>query len=285
MAATISAYALTSLADLKLFGGITTSSNDDALLRMINAASIEIENKLGYKIASRTHREWHNGRLGERRIVIKNPPITQVNRVSYGTKRAFSAIFASGANIRATLQVTGSAVITRSTAADGTVTETTSTFAISASVSALVAVLDALTGWTVATLSDAPSADLHPTAGMDALDTTVYATRPDQDTEIKWIDEDAGIIGLREDADDGWEPPDRGGVAFTMGFQNLLVEYVGGFANADTGDATSYLSQLCREFVMEAYTGQNKNDEVATGWTEERMERLRHWMDIPLGGR
>jgi hypothetical protein len=66
-------YALTTLANVKSHLNITVATQDAKLERMINAASLKIEQFLDRKILKRSYTEYQDGRLNDR-IVLRHWP-------------------------------------------------------------------------------------------------------------------------------------------------------------------------------------------------------------------
>jgi hypothetical protein len=143
----VNTYALTSLAQVKLYLDITDEASDPLLEKLIDRATDIIERWAGRKFMSRTYdRERYSGIEG-RVLVLDQYPITRVGRVSIGRVNAFSVTNTTATNF-ATVEVTSSKVRLN---ADGTVTDLT--ISSSATITALIAAINAVAGWT-ATLLD-----------------------------------------------------------------------------------------------------------------------------------
>jgi len=143
--------------------------------------------------------------------------ITQVDMVGLDAERAISAVY-SGAG-RGTIEVTEDQLVVQ-TIKSGVATETAATL-IGATVPDVVAVVDAVPGWTVTTLSDVPAENLvrmppqRVTAGTD-----VGAWLP-ADGDYR-LDRQAGVI-YTDEARASW-----GGTYRTGG--QAFVRYRAGFA-------------------------------------------------------
>lgn len=293
MANTISSTALTTLADTKAFlPPLPGTVDDDLIIGLINAASNRIEILTGRKFAAADYRERVSG-SASRRLTLKNRPLIQVHRVAWGNDNALSVTY-SGSGIRGTVDVTASSLIMRSTGTDGTLTSAEQAFSDYASTDALVTQIKTVADWDATLIDNVPSADLNPTVGLKAKGVTAYLTWPDQDQVVHWANFDAGIVALANRKFSTW--PTRSS-AYPGGFQNLLVNYRGGYENVTAADDTADLRQLCWEFVGEALQRRGLNTNVASEslgdhaksmisgvqLTEDRLARLRHWSDIPIG--
>ncbi len=234
---TLDARALTTLESVKRFMHKTDSADDDFLTELINQISDKIERMAGRRFASQTYHEWHDG-TGQP-IKVRNWPIITCQRVAFGDANAFSLAY-TGSAIRATVDLfrdddgaTGG-VRLHSTAANGTVTTTTETFADNASASALVTALNGVSDWTVTLLEDTPSLDLNTDCGGNAKDTTVNVTFPDTDNATARIDSKRGLIT---------------GVTTGDWPQSVLVHYTGGYATIPND-----VNLLANEMVNAAFT-------------------------------
>lgn len=298
----LSVYALTSLADCKTYMRITSADDDALITELINAATRYIEVLTSRRLAAREHKQWVDGR-NSRRLVLDNYPILEVNRVAYGRASAIDATY-TGTGIRASIQVTSAAVITRSWSTTGVLTSTSSTFATNASTSALVTALDAISGWDGTLRTNVPADDLCPLAGQPALNVTVGLYYPPLDQNVNIIDAAAGILEL--DRSPGWSQAWEGrslpvgyGSFYPRGFLEVLVEYRAGFESISSAVETSDLAQVCREIVAEAWQRRGLNTNVASeslgdysyslvrqmDLAADRAARLRPWTTPPVGRR
>ncbi|HYF35313.1 MAG TPA: phage head-tail connector protein [Prosthecobacter sp.] len=225
---------------LKRFMRITTSTDDTLLEELIDSTSALIQTVTGRVFNDFDYRERKNGEI-QRRMLLKHWPVNTVNRISYGAGNAFHLSF-TGSAIRANASfykvdssdtTGGLRLVTVNSS--GTRTATDLPFATYASVTSLVAQINATTGWTATEDNNVPTLDLNQVALGDCLNSTVYATYPDIDDYDFTVDSQRGIIEfnrLREFIPDRWGNeryesqlryrPSR--------LQNLLIEYNAGYA-------------------------------------------------------
>jgi hypothetical protein len=86
---------LTVLANVKAWLGITATTDDATLTRLISAASTLVQNYLNRTIAATEYEETHNGN-GRQILMLSNAPIVSVQSLMIGT--AAIAAFASSGN-------------------------------------------------------------------------------------------------------------------------------------------------------------------------------------------
>jgi hypothetical protein len=224
---------LTTLASLKRLPGIPASGHDDLLTELINAVSDRIKRICGRDLVATDYREWIDGDR-EQSVTIKNWPIIRVDRIAYGRDNGIELQY-TGSDIRAMVVVYESGVRLQSIAADGTTSTTSLTFATYPTMSTMATAINAVSDWSASVKTDAPSADMHPLAGMDAKTRAVYLTFPDVDDYPADVNYDAGIIEFRkmlDRYDDTWESPQpriEPTPRVPRGFRNLLVQYRGGY--------------------------------------------------------
>lgn len=143
----VNTYALTSLAQAKCYLDITDETHDPVLEKLIDRASDIIERWASRKFVSRTYdRQVYSGIAGQR-LLLDQYPVTRIGRVSIGRVNAFSVTNTAALNF-ATLEITSTKVRLN---ADGVVTD--KTIASSATINALIAVINTVAGWS-ATLLD-----------------------------------------------------------------------------------------------------------------------------------
>ena len=106
-------------------------------------------------------------------IMLQQPNVTDVTFVGVSVSDAFTAKY-TGANPRATVEVTDAAVVLRSRAG-GTTTTSTLTFASNGSTSDLSTAIAAVSGWSSSLNETMPSAYLMRQGVRDAKNTTVQA--------------------------------------------------------------------------------------------------------------
>lgn len=196
-------------------------SIDDAVLAvLISAASAAVEKHCQRTFVLTSYRERYDGD-GSGRLWLKNFPIAAVTRVSAGRASALAIQQTdTTTNQRATVRVIPTGLVFARVAGGTTVTDSTVTFASSATIAALAAAVNALgAGWSASAHGDFgawPSTDIFdPQGPFDCRGAYAYLEAFESDlTVFELLDAQAGLI-----AGD-----------FSRGVQNLLVEYQAGFA-------------------------------------------------------
>ena len=130
----------------KLIANITGTAEDALLAILVDDIWAKMENQLGREVLSNSIDELVD--IGEDGIgVLLNPDVSGIGFVGTSFESAFELSY-SGTGLTATVEVTDVSVILRTIDSAGVTTTTTATFASNASVTAMVATLDAVTGWT-----------------------------------------------------------------------------------------------------------------------------------------
>lgn len=256
----VDTYALTSLANVKTYLGITASTDDTLLEDLIDAMSMKIEAYLGFNVLSREYREWRDGRDMES-IVLRHFPVTAVKRVGYGSQSAFSIHATTSDDIRATVEVQDDRFIFSRFDSAGTETATSRVFSSSVTTSAMVTYINTITGWSATLVENMLCLDLHRMAGIDALDQTAYATFPSYSARDIHVDEARGILGIR-DTDPFWTN-EWYNAGFPPGRQNVLVQYTAGY-----GTIPYYIEQVCIKLVQMAYGSRGQRDTTVQSESE-----------------
>jgi hypothetical protein len=291
---TLSAYALTTLVGVKRHMNISATTYDTKLTELINFVSAQIETITGRKFKARDYRLWFNG-MDQKRLVLRNPPVQTINRLSYGAANALTLSY-TGSAIRANASVyndpeayEAGGVKLVSVSSAGTRTTNSLTFASYPSVSTLVAAIDAVTDWTATTVVDFPSYDLKPTGAQDALNKTVYLNYPDIDENGYTVDYRRALVEFSRSADWPWEQGCR--MTFPDRHQDILCEYRAGYETIP-GD----VELVCREMVKEVYSQSTGDTSVKSStlgpfsveWRDDQTtyvkNRLAHYVDYFVGG-
>jgi hypothetical protein len=255
--ATLSQYALCSLAEAKRYRHITTTANDQLITELINAMTDRIENLAGRHFKARNFVTWYNGTSTDS-LPLREYPVLSVKRVAYGAQTAFTVKY-SGAAIQATVQVDSDSLTLRSVNTSGVETSNDLTFATYPSVSLLVSAINAVSGWTATLNTDWPSDELHVLPGINADETAVEITYPDAGARYR-LDAQLGTIttlnnpqffygdSYRYNALQGniTEYPPPG--SMEHGRQSILIKYRAGYETIPDD-----LNLLCRELVAEAF--------------------------------
>jgi|GEM_PF-1768578 len=231
----ISAYALTTLAAAKTHIGISGSTYDTLLTRLINGVSEQIEHITGMAFKARDWRERFDGQW-QRRLVLRHRPVQQVTKAVYGNNIALSVIY-SGSAIDATATVyddpespKGGGLRLTSMSAAGTETANNLSFVTYPTVSTLATAVNLISGWTATVTRDVRSIELHPTGGEDAKSRAVTLYYPDQRMSILRTNYNVGTVEFFDRAPGWWYPISNDGKrVFPPAFQGVTVIYRAGY--------------------------------------------------------
>lgn len=218
-----------------------------------------IERAFARKFVSRTYdRQIYSG-LSSNRLILDQYPVTRIGRVSVGRTNAFSVTNTAATNF-ATLEITSTKVRLN---ADGTVTD--KTIASSATINALIAVINTVTGWSASLLDTSVGtraafytsldgttkvSELLPlTAAYCKSPNVAYAEVPDNDIT------DAVLQGgSDEDRNPGilYSPSGWG-----YGTDSIFCDYVAGYTTTPAA-----LEDLCLALVKAKYDAGKKDASV-----------------------
>jgi len=208
------------------------STASESTLRMLfDKLYARITVHLGRDLLSTDYSEVYQVPTGGE-LVLRQPDVTAVMRVCLELDDSLTAEY-SGSDTHATVEVTDTAVVTRSRVGT-TTTTTTSTFAANVKISDMVTTIDALGGWSASTVNDGPSAYLHRQGVIDADGKPVtLQTWADWDDDYR-VDYGAGTITAAGVV--GWSAWSHLG--------QMLVEYTAG-ASALPDDIQLLLLEMC----------------------------------------
>lgn len=240
--------ALTTTAAVKEYLRISGSDDDTLIGNLVTRAQKAIETYTGRLFDSATYREWHNGSRDEW-ILLKNWPVTSVGRVAYGSATGLSVTGSTATDLRATVEVQDAGLYLLRVDSAGDEQATTLAFSTYKTTGTLATQVSATTGWTGTVGTDWPTLDLHRMAGQNALGVNVDLTYPSESGLEVRVDEDAGILQIVGAGRNGWPTWDEdGGGHFPRGFQNLLVQYTGGYSTIPED-----LAQIAIDVVADLY--------------------------------
>jgi hypothetical protein len=210
---------LTTLARVKLYGNITSSTYDSTLTNNLGAASRFVERYTQRWWLSEARTEYYNGR-GTNYIQLYGMPVTLVSRIATCPDVVLEIRNTSTSNSRAVVSTTATALILKHTASAAETT-TTLAFATYTTITTLAAAVNAIgSGW-VASVQDTygiyASADIKPIQGaLDALQDAA---------EIEMYVEEIGRY--RTNTETGMVSCNR---RIPSDHQNVEVRYTSGYA-------------------------------------------------------
>jgi hypothetical protein len=209
----VDTYALTSLANLKSYLGITSSSDDTILEKSIDRASDIAERYMGRKILSRAYVEWRDT-YGQERIRLYQYPASIIRFVGIGYNAAITVGATNPLDPAVSVTVSDSAVILYRQVAAGTDTTTTLTFATYPTTALMATAINATTGFSGSVVLDLPSRYIRRMSGRTLRNATVNLEAPDQAMEDYLADLDSGVVYGRQ----------------LTGYRSVLIDYTAGYA-------------------------------------------------------
>tara|TARA_R100001510_G_scaffold57782_1_gene67730 strand:+ start:2352 stop:3212 length:861 start_codon:yes stop_codon:yes gene_type:complete len=244
--------ALTTVADVKTYMGVTTSTDDTLIETLINNVSDQIERWCDKKLAATSLEEFIDARA-TRTLAVANSPIVSVDLVAFGARDAISVGSSDTTDLQATVGVDGSQARLHRVASDGTATTTNLSLATYKTTATLATAIDGTTGFTATVAHNAPSNTLHRMGGRDVLTTTAFLSVPDDAESDYRVDYERGFVHLRADAfPRSSEMPNFH--RFPNQFQGVLVRYVGGYSTIPNA-----LVQAAFELVSDAFRGRDRD--------------------------
>lgn len=251
----LASNALTTVAAVKTYMGITASTDDDLLEILVNNVSDQIERYCDREFAQKTFTEYIDGH-GDRTIAVANPPVISVDLVAFGSRDSISVQSSEATDLLATVGIEDDQARLFRVASNGTTVTTTLTFADYPTTALLAAQIEATTGFSAQGVFNAPSFALHRLGGRDVIETTAYLTTPDDAESDYRIDYDRGLVHLRADAFPRSHEARRVN-RFPTQFQSVFVRYSGGYATIPNA-----LVQAAFELVSDAFRGRDRDRNI-----------------------
>jgi len=271
--------ALTTVANLKTYMGITSSTDDTLIETLVNNVSDQIERWCDRTFVAQTFKEYIHSH-GTRTLAVDNPPIISLDVVAFGTQDAIKVSSDVTTDLMATIAVEETQVRLYRVASDGTATATLKTFADNATTTAMTSAIDGTTGYSATKATDAPSFMLHRMGGRDVITTTATLTYPsDAESEYR-IDYERGLIHMRTDAFPSKVLGDRRTNHFPDQFGSVFVQYSGGYSTIPNA-----LIQAAYELCADAYRGRDRDHNIQTeslGDYSYGVRQVAEWSDSVL---
>lgn len=292
---TLAANALTTVAAVETYGGITASTPVDAKIEgLINAVSDRMERECGRIFAAQDLFEWYNITSTQLELMLKNYPLIRQPRIAFGYAQAATITYAGSAiSVNLSVQTDRATITAYSTT--GVRTQTDYLFSTYGSVSALMAAFNTFSGISATQVVNVPSFRINPLSGGDLLLTTQFLTYPDMALQNDSVQADVGAVQLKWPANlYGWSGYERPYPApyFPSGSQYVLAEYRAGYETIPAA-----LAMLCNELVTDVYNFSTKDRSItneslgdysyglvnAYKFSEDFRLRLGYWMRTPVG--
>lgn len=278
----IDSTALTTLANLKSYLGVTTSTDDTIMEDSINRATVMIESLCDRKFKARQFYEFASA-SGERTFTVDNFPIIDINSISYGSQLSFTVSSSTAStDVLASVGNDGSSIRLRKVDSAGNATTATVSFDSYQTASKIVTQInDNVSGWTASLQKDAYARSLYRFAGRGVLDSPAQFDYPRDSAADYRVDFATGLIHL---LDDSFPPvPGGGGKAnrFPPGFFPVFVEYQAGYETIPR-DLEHIAIELSAELFNERLDDKSMQSEALGGYNytkadgeKKLMERLR----------
>ena len=239
----LDSFALTTLAKVKQYLGITDSTSDSILTQLINAMTDAIETYCGRKFKARSYTMERQPGNRTRELPLDNWPIISIERVAIQTEEALKVRCTDGGAYTATVSVTRTGDPAANTALlislKGGVNQSDASLAYSsnATISDLAAAVTAETGWTGTVQGSrghfAPK-ELVPYGSQECLSQDFILEVPTDWLSDYNTDHEDGILYRPG----GW----------FEGFENIYLNYTAGYATIPAD-----LEQVCIKGVASAF--------------------------------
>jgi hypothetical protein len=233
-------YALVSLHDLRLYLGITTTTDETLLERCIERATGVCEAYCGRKFKSRDYVEWRDTG-GQSRVSLKETPVTFVKFVGVAWDETITVGGSNPADAALSVSVTEDAVKLYRMTSAGTETTTTLSFATYPTTSTMTTAIAATTGFTASLVKNVPTRRLRRTVGADLINETQSLDAPVDALYEYQVDDQTGIL---------YGPTLRA-------YRALLVEYTAGYTTMPFD-----VTQACLMVASRLYKGRTRDEGI-----------------------
>lgn len=254
----VSAFALTSLANLKEYLGISSTADDALLEKCIDRASVRMETYCNRLLKARNHAEWISG-AGVDTVRLKQYPVSQVNGVWTGSYAALVVSSGNATDIRASVGVnqetgTNAVVLTR-TEANGTTKVDTLPLSTYPTTAGLATAIGSTAGFACTIGKNLRSVQLRPRAGGDVVLATVTLFAADTASEYTY-DYESGLLSIDQSWYAYW-PLERGVMPDAV--KSVLVEYRAGFETIPDD-----MEQCCLEVAAMLFRDRKRDKSLIT---------------------
>ena len=268
----LAANALTTVADVKTYMGVTSSDDDTLIETLVNNVSDQIEKWCDRKIVQQTITEYLDAKA-TRTLGLSHSPVISVDLIAYGARDSISVTSDTATDLLATIAVEEDQVRLVRIASDGTQTTTNWAFSSNPTTSALVTRITATTGFSASLIYNAPSYTLHRMGGRNVMDATGFLSVTSDDENEYRVDYDLGLVHLRADAFPRYAEK-RFANRFPDAFQSVLVRYDCGFATVPAAAV-----QAAFELISDAYRGRDKDRSINQESLGDYSYTLRAWSE------
>ena len=232
---------LSTIANLKTYIG-TNSHSDAFLTQILTAASGAITAYCGRVFESTTYRELYSGD-GTSEIQVDNYPVISMSMLSLGKISAFELTNTSSGAYNASVSVSETQMTLTVSGGDNAGTSTL-TLATYTSMNTLIAAITALNkSWGVVgntSLASWAASEILPINGASCLNKYAAILIPDTPETDFSVESATGIVKI-------WG-------YFPVGFQNITIKYVGGYATIPAD-----VEQVCLELAKNYLDSKGQN--------------------------
>ena len=195
----LASNSLTTVASVKTYMGVSSSTDDTLIETIINNVSDQIERWCDRKLVQTDVTEFIDAQA-TRTLALENSPVISVDLISYGARDSIVVSSSDSTDLLLTVAVEEDQIRIVRIASDGTQTVANFPFSGYASTSLLAAIMNASTGVNATSSYNAPSFTLHRMGGRNVLDASAYLTVTTDDENEYRVDYERGLVHLRADA-------------------------------------------------------------------------------------
>jgi len=226
----VGTYALTSLANLKAWIGISSSAFDSVLESSVDRATAVVESYLDREVKSRTQREFIDPE-GQRTIVTNHHPITAIKTIAFGVSDAITLTLDDSSDVLATVENDGSSLKFQRINSSGSATSASLAFSSYQTTSQLVTQINSsVSGFSASLVKNAYSYSLHRFGGRGMIEATLNLTYTRDNISEYRVEFATGRIHMLSDRFPTYRSEYDFTNHFPSTFQSVFVEYTAGFA-------------------------------------------------------
>jgi len=222
---------------------VTLRITGDYLISQLIARAEDFLNRICRRTLESTEYTHERYDGGEKKIFLRNWPVSEVTQISSGKINAVRVRCTSATAYNAYMQVSTTGV---TLVVDGVAAGAEITFAVNATLLAMANAINAVVGWeaTVAATdyNSFPSSQIFRKLNRFALNQYVYLEIPDEPIDGYEVEYETGILRLSS--------------GFIWGWRNIFVTYMAGYV---AGAIPASLQQIVIELVKYKYNLINKD--------------------------
>lgn len=278
MPVSLIADALCTLDELKGYkdktGNITTR-DDDVNRRLINSASTILINRFSRHFVAQQFYEYANAPFN-RPFRLREYPILRLDGIWRSRNTAFTAYYTSSTAISAGITVLSDKLTAWSVAQDGTQTDNDFDYDDYASVYALVAGIDALSGWTATLTANAEYWRLWPESYGCLSPTTASVQYAGERLQVRPDNARIGLVSVSKDPTS--IPLSSSAYGQSLGSVPAIVSYRAGYETIPDD-----LKQACIQLAIEldqpygAAQDRSANGEMLTAGMIKILQNVQHY--------